>query len=338
MYRLAGIVSSSLCLAAYCSLAASAQTSIYSGEASSASTLSVGPWGSGVVLETTENTYIGSRSVKTTSFGKYQGVRIVLANPVDIKNMMSDGNSLLQVVYDIKDKSETTNTSTSKFGKGGMSMPGGGNGSGGRQQGGIGQGGGLKGGSGGSGTTTTTSEEKTKTAENMRIVLGMEDGKKFELSMELANSRLEHDSWRSLSIPVSAISGLTGSSGRLKDVSMFTDQPATFYLGQIRLVQDETPIHVDDLSDQTIAKNDTITIPANSEAGPTQVKYTWTIKGIVNPDTGTNANPNYLVTLEGKKFKHQFRKSGDFEVTLTASDVYGKKKPTSTKMIVHVTL
>ncbi len=321
-------------------------TSIYAGDISSPSTLRVDTWGSGVAIESSETVFSGSRSVKATSFGRYQGVRLVLANPVDIKSLMGDTTSLLQLVYLMSEKTETTSSGTGKFGGKGGSIGGSGSGgrsqqggSGGRQQGGAAGGkGGASGGLGGGSGQDSKAEVKTIAPENVRIVLGMDDGAKFELNMELSTSRLVRDEWRSLAIPVSAIGGLKNSSGKLKEVDIFTDQPATFHIGQIQIAQDETPIRVDDLNDETVAKNDIMSMNGSAEGGSSSLKYVWTVRGIANTESGTNPNPNYLVTLEGKKFKHQFTKSGDFEVMLTVKDVYGIKKSASQKMVVHVTL
>ncbi len=321
-------------------------TSIYSGEAVSPTTLKIDTWGSGVALESSDVVYTGSKSVKGTSYGRYQGIRIVLATPVDIKSLMGDTNALFQIVYSLAEKTETTASGSGKFGGKGGAF--GGSGSGGRSQGGGsssqpggGARGGAAGGLGGSGGgrgTDSKSEIKTVPAENIRIVLGMDDGAKFELNMELSTSRFVRDEWRSLAIPVAAIDGLKNSSGKLKEVNIFTDQPTTLYIGQLQIAQDETPIRVDDLTDQTIAKNDILTLNSSAEGGPSALKYVWTVRGIANADTGANLNPNYLVTLEGKKFKHHFSKGGDFEVTLTVKDVYGIKKSATQKMVVHVTL
>ena len=144
------------------------------------------------------------------------------------------------------------------------------------------------------------------------------------------------DVWSTMAIPVVALAGLKQTSGEVKEVDIFGDSPATIYLGELRVIRDETPIRVDDLPDQTIAVNVTVSFTASADAGVTPLKYEWDF------DSTDGVN----VDAEGRVVKHKYRKSPKdnknntvpITVTLTVSDPYGLKKPVTRTAKVYVTL
>lgn len=321
---------------------ASAQTGevpIYKGEPLNQAPLRVTSWGSGEVKDATDNVYTGSDSIKLTTHGFYQGARLDLKNPVNLKVAEGQSSAYLQFVFTLPDKNGAGKMSGypgmggypgMMGGKGGPGGPGGRGGYGGGYPGG-------KGGGGYGGAAEATA--KPKPLANFRLVLVTDDGKKTEMIVPLDSARTERETWQSFSVPVSAIAGLKDTSGMLKEIQIFGDNPAVVYLGEIRVLRDETPIRVDDLEDITIAKNDTQTFTASAEAGPTPLKYEWQINGVPARDgEKQEVTTAYQVVGEGRTFKHKFVKGGDYVVTLTVSDIYGLKKPVTKKMNVHVTL
>ncbi len=167
------------------------------------------------------------------------------------------------------------------------------------------------------------------------MVLVMDDGKMTECTMSLENAGSSHDNWEELAIPLKAIPGLSTMSDHIKEIQIFGDTSATFYIGEIRIIHDDTPITIDLQSDQTIAVNDIVTFRGSAEAGPTLLRYEWNF--------GTNPGPvekngEFMVDAEGKTVQKQFTKSGDYVVTLKVSDVYGIKPPAYEKINIHVTL
>lgn len=320
---------------------AQAEIPIYRGDPPAQAGIAIGSWGSGEVRSVADYTYTGSQSIKVTTHGRYQGARLVLASPIDLKSAMADKSAYLQFVYMLPDRQGAGRMggelSGGGMGGGGMlGRPGGPGGLGRGGSGGLGGPTGPGGGGLGGGTTATL---KPKAVANMRIVLAMADGKKTELLLPVENAHLEREEWKSLSIPVALIPGLNDSNGMLKEIQLFGDSAAILYLGQIRIFRDETPIHLDPLEDRTIPKNETQSLIGVAEGGPSPLKYEWTIQGVKardgDPQEVTEA---YKVVGEGRVFKHAFRRGGDYLVTLKVSDIYGVKKPVSTTMNIHVTL
>jgi len=296
--------------------------------------ISISPWGSGEVKTSGDYAYTGMESVKVTTHGPYQGARIFLAKPLDLKPLENDRSAYLQIIYILPDKS-----STGRMGFDAGMMPGMMSGGMGRMMSMMGgmRGGMGPGGPGGQSKSVTT--VKPKPIANFRVVLVTSDGKRQELSLPIENAHREREEWKSVSIPVVDIQALKDSNDQLTEIRVFGDSPGILYVGQIRVLRDETPIRVDDLEDITVAKNDTHSFVGSADAGPTPLKYEWLIQGVKSRDGDKQeVSESYVVNGEGRTFKHKFVKGGDYLVTLTVSDVFGIKRPVSTKMNVHVTL
>lgn len=322
--------------------------SIYNGQPAKESGIRLGAWGSGVAVESTENSYAGPNVIKITTHGRYQGARIMLDSPLDLKSELNDPNAYLQFTFQVAERTGGGalgggyGGAPYGGGKGGFGAPYGGGKGGAGGAGGAGGPGGQYGGYGGYGGQRGGDAKlaKPKAIGSLRIVLVTTDNKRLDASLELENARTQRDQWKGLAVPVSTLSGLKESSGQIKEIQFFGDNAGVIYLGQVRVVRDETPIHVDELPDQTIAKNDPITFVGSADAGPTPLKYEWTLQGVPSSDASAKSevSSTYTVTAEGRTFKHQFRKSGDFTVTLKVSDINGLKKPVTKTANIHVTL
>jgi hypothetical protein len=311
---------------------------IYSGQPLTQSGMKVASWGSGLAVESTEAVYSGANSLKLTTHGRFQGARLVLPAPMDVKAAVADPNAYLQIVYMISDKN-----ASSGGGPGGMSLGSYGQSSSRpRGQQGPGRGGSGSGDLGGSGGQSGANYRmgKAQPLANFRVVMVTTDNRNIELNLPVDVARTERDQWKSLAVPVGAVRGLKESNGQIAEIRLFGDQPAVVFLGELRVLRDLTPLRLEPIQDRTIAKNDTISFTAVAEAGPTPLKYEWTVQGIANPDAQARSEVTaaYLVVGEGRTFKHRFIKSGDYKVTVTAVDVYGTKKSASQSATVQVTL
>lgn len=213
---------------------------------------------------------------------------------------------------------------------GGTAGPGGGSGMMGPGGGTMGPGG--SGGAGGMGGTTRSLLIEPKAIKNVRVVLVMTDGQQVDVTLPMEFSRPARDGWRSLSVPFASLPAMKDVNGEIAEIRVFGDSVGTMYVGQVRAIQDDTPIRVEDLAERTVAVNDTVKFTGSAEAGVSQLKYQWTVV-----KAGEKPNP-VPVDAEGRTFEHKFRKGGEYEVILTVVDVYGRKKPASTVAKVRVTL
>ncbi len=217
-------------------------------------------------------------------------------------------------------------TGTGRGSSGGMMGPGGGRGS-------DASGGAMgPGGSGGMNDAARSLLVEPKNIKSVRAVLVMTDGKQVDVTLPLEYASSNRDGWRTLAVPLASLPAIKGTSGEIAEIRLFGDSVGTMYVGQIRTSADETPIRVADQPERTVAQNDTVKFTGSAEAGISQLKYQWTVV-----KSGERPDP-LPVDAEGKVFEHKFRKSGEYDVILTVTDVYGRKKPASTVAKVRVTL
>ena len=305
---------------------------VYKGEPVQQIGVAIAPWGSGEIRESEEKIYVGTKSLRVVTHGRYQGARLILQTPVDLKAAAADPTAYLVFTLTLANRDSS----------GGMGM-GGDYGSmmrnsmrgrpGGNGPGGIGAGGPSGPGPGASGEAGAMSQ---KPISKLRVVLVGTDGKRMETWLPLESATATREDWKQLAIPVSAIPGLKESAGTIKEVQVFGDTPAILYFGEVRVVRDETPIRVDDLPERTVAVNDPVQFVGSAEGGITPLVYEWDF----------DSQDGVAVDKDGKVVTHRFRKSKrdgqgnsqPFIVTLTVRDLHGIKKPSTRTTKVLVTL
>src|SRR6266513_500548 len=69
---------------------------LYKGEPVVQAGMTISSWGSGEVRESEDKVYIGGKSLKVTTHGRYQGARLLLQNPIDLKVVANDPSAYLQ--------------------------------------------------------------------------------------------------------------------------------------------------------------------------------------------------------------------------------------------------
>src|SRR5687767_15753213 len=80
---------------------------IYKGEPVQQIGLALMPWGSGDARESEDKVYLGSKSIKLTTHGRYQGARLVLQNPLDLKPVLNDTTAYLQFTIALANRDST---------------------------------------------------------------------------------------------------------------------------------------------------------------------------------------------------------------------------------------
>ncbi|MBC8065423.1 MAG: PKD domain-containing protein, partial [Chlorobia bacterium] len=205
-------------------------------------------------------------------------------------------------------------------GPGGPGGPGGGRGQGGLGgPGGFGGPGGL-GGPGGPGGQTGGTPQKLQT---LRLIITTTDGKKSEAYVPVSTSGSGDKGWRTAAIPLQAISGFDRTNKEIKEIGFSGDVITTFYIGDLRVVNDTTPITGEpNVRELNLALGDFVNLAANGYGGSSILKYSWDFddKDGIQEDA------------VGQYVRRQFRKPGTITVTLTISDQFGLKKAFSTTL------
>lgn len=251
------------------------------------------------------------------------------ATPVKLSDKFADKNNLLRITFRAAD-------SMTVLGPGGAGGPAGGPAGAGGAGGGKGEGGGagLGGGRGGlgpgglggaggaggpaGGGSTTVAAKKL---QNLRVIVTTTDGKKSEAYVPIATNGSGDKGWRTAAIPLQAISGFDRTNKEVKELGFAGDVTTTFYIGDLRVVNDTTPITGEpNVRDLNLALGDSVNFAANGYGGSSILKYSWDF------DDRDGVQEDAI----GQFVKRQFRKPGTYKITLTISDQFGLKKAYST--------
>lgn len=313
-------------------------------------------WGGGVASETDENGMDGGRSIRVSTKNYFQGAFIVFKKPIGLSEAFADKNNLLRIAV----ASAGGVTSGGPGGGGpsgaeagalggrgggpGASGPGGIGGRGGGQGGpGAGRpgGGGFGGpglggpgaggpggpGAGGPGGFGGGSSAPAPSLKNIRLLVHTTDGKFSEAYVPVVGASLNDGKFRMTSIPLQAITGFDQTNKEVDQIGIAGDATATFYLGELRVINDSTPITGEiQQQNQNLALGQEMTFSAYGFGGASVLKYSW--------DFGTGGGTLQQDAV-GQSVTRKFRKAGKYTITLTISDEFGLKKPlTSTIQVV----
>jgi len=289
-------------------------------------------WGSGTIAETDEVASEGSYSLRVTTRNYFQGGIINFGKPVDLSSAFGDGNNLIK--FAIRSSGEKPKFATTAGGgaaggggpsaggagaggAGGGAAGGGGNRGGGGGAGGF-DGGGAQGGGAGAGGGTQAGQSLTSEVplRNVRLVVTTTDGKKSEAYLSVRATGAEQ--WRNFSMPLQSINGFDKTNKIIQSIAISGDAISTFWVGEIRVINDTTAIsgEMNFKDPLNLATGDEREFVAYGFAGSTPLKYTWDF----------DDRDGLQVDAEGQSIKHKFRKPGKYKVTVTISDLYGKKK------------
>jgi len=292
--------------------------------------ISVRGWGSGTISETDELAYEGTYSIRVSTRNFFQGGILEFANPVDLSSSFGDRNNLLRILVRPADQSVTLGGPGgggrgpgAAGGPGGLGGPGGppgglGAGGGGRPGGfpGGGAPGGRPGGGAPGGAPGAAAASADTTLRNIRLIVTTSDGKKSEVYVPISTSGSGDRGWKSIAVPLQAISGLGDSNKAIKEIAISGDAVTTFYVGDLRVFNDSTPISGDiNYRTMNLALNDEVDLIGRAFGGSSILKYSWDFddKDGIQEDA------------EGQVVHRKFRKPGNYTITLTVSDYFGLK-------------
>ena len=325
---------------------------LYQGEPSASSGAKLSSWGSGTILEDNKGVFgTGTMSLRIVTHGLYQGASLQLGKAVDLGPYVENKYAYLSLIL-VPPASPNPTTAgsggpgSSSLGKGrgpglgssggpGSGYPGeGGNpgdgGSGGGSYGGRGEGGGLK------SNSLAVKYQTPHAMQNIRMVLVTSTGRQLEALLPL-DSAVDDGPWKRVSIPISVIPGIKAEDARIKEVRLFGDSPGAMRVGNIGVTVDETPITVDSLPNRDLARLATHEFRVAAHGGITPLVVSW----------DWDASDGIQDEAQGRSVTHQFRRESLYDrntnkildniVTVTVRDLYGIKKPVTTKFAIHVT-
>lgn len=303
--------------------------SLYNGSPLGTGGSAVMAWGGGTIAESGDQSIAGNKSllVKTTSY--FSGGIYQLGAPANLTQLATNRENLLQIsVYVVRNGAAPS-------GGGGANPPAGGGGRPTELGGGQGGGGGmtaggatpLSGGTAAGGAAPSAAPSAIKQMENLRVVIRTSDGKLSEALIPLMSANGSTGRWRRLGVPIANIPGFAKTNKEIVSLGFSGDAPANFYVGEARVVTDQTAIQGQlSTSELNLGKGQEVTLWANGEAGFSVLQYSWDF----DEKDGIQQDSTDQVILR------KFRQAGEFVITCTISDASGLKKPWTGKIKVVV--
>lgn len=265
--------------------------SLYAGQPLANGTITLSPWGGGAIEESAGQVIAGSHSLLIRTATYFQGGTITFSSPISVAQYAANPENLLQVSVYIARAAAPTGGGAAMGGSG-MAV--------------------------GGGTGATQPAARAKQMENLRVVIRTTDGKLSEAYYPLATAAGTVERWRRLGIPLAKIPGFSRTNKEIASVSFSGDAPAHFFLGELRVVTDQTPIQ-GELSHRelNLGRGQEVTLWATAEAGFSILEYAWDF----------DARDGIQDEAVSQVIVHRFRVPGEYTVTCTIRDVYGIKEP-----------
>ncbi|MCX7993926.1 MAG: PKD domain-containing protein [Fimbriimonadales bacterium] len=313
---------------------AAADATLYAGQPTAESGITLRSWGAGTIEDSNETTFVGSRSIKVLTRGMLSGGWIIFNNPVDLRTELNAPDKVIRFTLRLPGVSGAAGGAA-----GGPAAPGGprgGPGFGGEAGGPQAPGGfggpGAPAGAGGGQTTPSTLRE-------LRLVLETSDGKRTEAMLPLQNLRTDESGWQFVSLPLRAITGLRETNGQIVKLGLFGDTTGVFYIGEIRTLSETGPLQGYMAVQNTfgsvfssrlqerlsIASGDELIFFGVAEGVSTPVEYRWSFSG----------DPSQIDGV-GSVVRRRFPKRGNYTVYLTIADPYGNRRPATAKIEIQV--
>lgn len=250
------------------------------------------PYGGGKISSTGELAIIGQYSLKVETTNPFQGGILEWRQPISLTNLSTNKQNLLQISVFVSPVTEV--------------LPRGGR------------------------TETGAPAQPIRTIENVRLVIRTSDGKFSEALYPLSSAAGATNRWIRVGIPLQSIPGFLKTNQEIAAIAVSGDAPGTFYLGEIRVITDNTPIQ-GFLSHRSLVlgRGDAVTLWASAEAGFTPLIYEWDF----------DHRDGIQVDATGPVVYHRFRipsynpdpRSGELPkpllVTVTIRDPFGLKPP-----------
>ena len=316
-----------------------ADATLYAGQPTENAGITLRSWGAGSIEDSTETTFVGSRSIKVLTRGMLSGGWLVFNTPVDLRADLNAPDKAIRFTLRFAGAS-----GGAAGGAGGPQAPGGIGGSG-APRGGPGfggEGGGPEapGGFGGPGAPAGGgAQTTTPTLRELRLIIETSDGKRTETMLPLQNLRTDELGWQSLSAPLRSIAGLRETNGQIAKIGFFGDTTGVFYIGEIRTLSEGGALQGYMAIQNTfgsvftsrsqerlsIASGDELIFFGVAENVSTPVEYRWSFGDDPSQVDGT-----------GQVVRRRFPKRGNYTVHLTIADPQGVRPPATARIQIQV--
>jgi hypothetical protein len=245
-------------------------------------------WGSGSVSESTTAHYIGPQVLRVLSQGYYQAAVLNFRQPASLTGFLNKDNAYLEMWL------KPSIVTTTAPGTAGGNLTG----------------------------------KANFLMSRLRVVLLTDKGEMISDAWPINTENLAPGAWKQVALPLAVFrSPQSEPATQLKGLRISADRADVFYIGQMRLLVDDTPIKLQIyVNPAQLAVGERATFRASPEAGAATTLISWDF----------DSQDGLQVQAQGDMVEWVYRKTGTFVVTATASDEYGGKSPVSATTMVIV--
>jgi len=168
--------------------------------------------------------------------------------------------------------------------------------------------------------------EKALTTKNLRLVLFTDEGVIVADPVAIGLQAKDKRGWLPVSVSLARFKGPEGAK-QLRAVGLFSEQSDVFYLGQLRLLVDRTPVRAAVKAEPAITRTgQVIDFSVELSGGPVDPQISW--------DFGESDEVKQQAV--GARVKYVYKKAGDYLVTCTVADRGGVRGPLKASSGVHI--
>ncbi len=170
------------------------------------------------------------------------------------------------------------------------------------------------------------------TLGTIRVIITTTDGKKSESYLPVSTSAGGDRGWKTVAIPLQAINGFDRTNKTIKDIAFSGDTTTTFYVGDVRVVNDATAItgEIYGRRSYNVALGDKLQLVGRGEGGASVLEYVWDF------DDSDGIQEDAIGQAVVHQFRHPSPAGGKTIVTLTIRDKYGLKPSKTSKIEIVV--
>ncbi len=271
---------------------------IFKGDDPALDGIELGNWGSGSAVRSKEQILDGSWSIRTTTQGLYSGGRIDFAHPVTLFKGGIDKSRYIQFAFFFD---QVTKVDPAR----------------------------------GTDYAWDVEPYTIPKVAKLRFVFESDDG--LVVAVEKPTGKIDPDDhWMRVAVPLAKfqVGEEPVDQFRLKRLLITSDLPTTTYLGEMKLVTDNSIITVESLDTQTLAIMDDALWVAEAEAGVSSLSYSWDFDAANGIQHESDAMVGRYVYTMGRTDA----KGNDipFTITLTVTDLDGLKEPVTVTATIEI--
>ncbi len=162
----------------------------------------------------------------------------------------------------------------------------------------------------------------------LRLIMLTPDGHFATPPIPLDFTMVDKDKWVELVVPLDKFkASLDLRSKTVEKIALCGDVEEHFWLGELKLVEEDEPLYADAGKDRTVKVGEDVKFHAADQRGNFPARYLWDFDALDGPFEEEDI---------GQDVTWKFPEAGFYTVTLRVEDPEGKRVPQVDKVLVNV--